>query len=434
MDKQNDAVEQNVKPAEQKQPKKKSKVKSVIISILLYILGAGTGFVAAIAILIVLFGMITGFKENKMQSLINQVGLGKTTFITADKLEKIDTLQQTIDYFYYEDVDVQDIEDGMYQGIMAGVGDPYTCYYNAEEYKEMTSDWQGNYEGIGAYLKMDTETGYATIENFIEGGSAKECGKIAVGDYIVAVNGEEVYGMTLSEIVSLIRGPEGTDVTITLMGADGKYDVTLDRRKIDTPTVEVSEKEDGIWYIQITEFDSITRPQFNEALQQAKDADMKGLIIDLRGTPGGNLDVVVDICEQLLPQGLIVYTEDKYGKRVEYTSDGKNEIQVPLVVLIDGNSASASEIMAGAIKDYGIGTLIGTKTYGKGIVQSIIPLGDGTAVKITTSKYFTPKGNNIHKIGIEPDIEVEFDADKYQEDETDNQLEAAIDKIKEQLK
>ena len=141
MDKQNDAVEQNVKPAEQKQPKKKSKVKSVIISILLYILGAGTGFVAAIAILIVLFGMITGFKENKMQSLINQVGLGKTTFITADKLEKIDTLQQTIDYFYYEDVDVQDIEDGMYQGIMAGVGDPYTCYYNAEEYKEMTSDW-----------------------------------------------------------------------------------------------------------------------------------------------------------------------------------------------------------------------------------------------------------------------------------------------------
>ena len=434
MDKQNDAVEQNVKPAEQKQPKKKSKVKSVIISILLYILGAGTGFVAAIAILIVLFGMITGFKENKMQSLINQVGLGKTTFITADKLEKIDTLQQTIDYFYYEDVDVQDIEDGMYQGIMAGVGDPYTCYYNAEEYKEMTSDWQGNYEGIGAYLKMDTETGYATIENFIEGGSAKECGKIAVGDYIVAVNGEEVYGMTLSEIVSLIRGPEGTDVTITLMGANGKYDVTLDRRKIDTPTVEVSEKEDGIWYIQITEFDSITRTQFNEALQQAKDADMKGLIIDLRGNPGGNLDVVVDICEQLLPQGLIVYTEDKYGKRVEYTSDGKNEIQVPLVVLIDGNSASASEIMAGAIKDYGIGTLIGTKTYGKGIVQSIIPLGDGTAVKITTSKYFTPKGNNIHKIGIEPDIEVEFDADKYQEDETDNQLEAAIDKIKEQLK
>ena len=207
----------------------------------------------------------------------------------------------------------------------------------------------------------------------------------------------------------------------------------MDRRKIDTPTIEVSEKEDGIWYIQIKEFDSVTTEQFREAYQQAKDGNMKGLIIDLRGNPGGNLDVVVDICREILPKGLIVYTEDKYGQRNEYSCNGDNEINVPLAVLIDGGSASASEIMAGAIKDYGIGTLIGTKTYGKGIVQSILPLTDGSAVKITTSKYYTPNGNNIHKIGIEPDEEVKFDSDKYLEDETDNQLDYALDYLKDKL-
>ena len=161
---------------------------------------------------------------------------------------------------------------------------------------------------------------------------------------------------------------------------------------------------------------------------------MKGLIIDLRSNPGGNLTTVVDIARQLLPKGLIVYTEDKYGERVEYSCDGTHQIEVPLVVLVNGYSASASEILSGAIKDYGIGTLIGTTTYGKGIVQKVISLSDGSAVKLTVSKYFTPNGNNIHKIGIEPDIEVEFDAERYQKDQYDNQLEEARKVIAEKLK
>ena len=409
--------------------KKKSKVWPVIRTILVFFLGLilGSGSVLLVAILVI--ALILGLNGQKMAKLA-----GNSDFLTQESLEKIDLLEKYIEAYYYEDVDREDLENGLYYGIMNGVGDPYTVYYNPEEFKEMTAGWNGNYEGIGAYLKMNTDIGYAQIESFIDGGSAKECGEIAPGDYVVAVDGVEVYGKTLDEVVSLIRGPEGTTVTITFENADKKFDVTLERRKIDTPTVEVSEKEDGIWYIKISEFDSITTSQFKDALKKAKDADMTGLIIDLRGNPGGNLDVVVDICRELLPKGLIVYTEDKYGKRVEYDCDGRNEIDVPLAVLIDGGSASASEIMAGAIKDYGIGTLIGTKSYGKGIVQSILPLTDGSAIKITTSKYYTPNGNNIHKIGIEPDEEVTFDAEKYLEDETDNQLDYALDYLKEKIK
>jgi len=183
--------------------------------------------------------------------------------------------------------------------------------------------------------------------------------------------------------------------------------------------------ENGIAYIQITGFEDTTTDQFIEALATAKGSGMQGLIIDLRGNPGGNLSTVVEIAQQLLPEGLIVYTEDKNGYREEYTCDGKRQLDVPLVVLVDGDSASASEILAGAIKDYEIGTLVGTTTFGKGIVQRIMQLTDGSAIKLTISKYYTPDGYNIHGTGIEPDVVVEFDAESYLADGTDNQLEEA---------
>ena len=186
-------------------------------------------------------------------------------------------------------------------------------------------------------------------------------------------------------------------------------------------------------YIQLIEFDLVTTGQFEAAYEQAQTEGMKGLIIDLRGNPGGNLSTVCDIARMLLPKGLIVYTEDKYGKREEYTCKGENAIQVPLVVLTDGLSASASEILAGAVKDYQIGTLVGTTTFGKGIVQKVINLSDGSAVKLTVSSYFTPNGNNIHGIGIEPDVEVEFDAELYKNG-TDNQLEKAKEVLAEMMR
>ena len=333
----------------EKKPAKKKSAWSIILYFVMFIVGSFVGTGLTVAVLLLFLVGVVGLNNQKLGKLAST-----SSFIDEKTLEKIDVLEKYIDTYYYEDVDDEDLENGLYYGIMSGVGDPYTVYYSPDEFKEMQASWNGNYEGIGAYLKMNTEVGYPQIESFIEGGSAKECGLISPGDYIVAVEGEEVYGQTLDEVVSKIRGPEGTFVNITFEGQDGKYDVTLDRRKIDTPTIEVSEKEDGIWYIQIKEFDSVTTEQFREAYQQAKDGNMKGLIIDLRGNPGGNLDVVVDICREILPKGLIVYTEDKYGQRNEYSCNGDNEINVPLAVLIDGGSASASEIMAGEIKDYGI--------------------------------------------------------------------------------
>ena len=425
----NTVVEQKTDIAnDKKKDKKKSKIGSVIKGIILFLVGSLAGSIAMLALIVLLFIAIFGTNDKKLEALV-----GSSKILDKNTAWKVEELEKIIKLYYYEDVDDEKLQNGIYQGVMAGVGDPYTCYYSAEEFKEMQAGYEGNYEGIGAYLKFNQDTGYCTVEGFIEGGSAGESGEIYVGDYIVAVDGEEVYGMTIDEVVALVRGPAGTTVTVTFESAAGRNDVTLERRKIDTPTVKSEEKEDGIWYIQITEFDTITVSQFQEALQAAKDAGMKGLIIDLRGNPGGSVDAVVDVCRELLPKGLVVYTEDKYGTKEEYSCDGTKELDVPLVVLVDGSSASASEIMAGAIKDHGKGTLIGTKTYGKGVVQSIIPLQDGSAIKITTFRYFTPNGNNIHKEGIEPDVEVKFDGQAYLDNDTDNQLDYAIDYLKKQL-
>lgn len=187
-------------------------------------------------------------------------------------------------------------------------------------------------------------------------------------------------------------------------------------------------------YIQIADFTDVTATQFTDALASARGSDMKGLIIDLRANPGGSLTAVVDVARMLLPEGLVVYTEDKYGQRSEYKCDGKREFDQPLVVLVDGNSASASEVLAGAIKDYELGVLVGTQTFGKGIVQKIYSLEDGSAVKMTVSNYYSPKGINIHGTGIAPDKECKFDAEAYYAEESvDNQLEYAKEVLREMI-
>lgn len=397
------------------------------------ILGFVGGFIVgalAVGIVALLIGLvISNTRIGIMTNLASQ-----TDFLDASSIDKMNKIEMILDEYYYEDIDHKDLEEGLYYGMVEAVNDPYTVYYSEEELVSLMEDLDGNFQGIGAYLQLDQELGYAKITEFIEGGSAGESA-MAVGDYVVAVDGEELYGMSLEEVVSKVKGEEGTYVTITLLSAtDGsRYDVTLERRKIDTPTVKLADNGDGIFTITITEFDSITMEQFEDAFEEAKSKDMKGLIIDLRGNPGGSLETVVDIAQKILPAGLVVYTEDKYGNRQEYKCDGKNEIDVPLVLLVDGGSASASEILAGAVRDHGVGTLIGTKTFGKGVVQQIISLPDQSAVKVTVSKYFTPNGENIHKVGIEPDIEVKFDADAYLADKTDNQLDYAIEYIKQKI-
>lgn len=345
-----------------------------------------------------------------------------------DMESKLDAIEEILyDYYYLEEIDPAVLENGIYHGMVDALGDPYSVYYSPEELQELLDQTEGIYYGIGAYVGLDTMTGYPKIVSPIPGSPAEEM-DLRPDDIIYEVDGESTYGKDLNSVVAMIKGEEGTYVRLTIYRStepDYLY-VDVERRQVETPSVESEMFENGMAYIQIMEFSESTVDQFADALAVAKESGMKGLILDLRANPGGSLSAVVDIGRMLLPKGLIVYTEDKYGQRYEYSCNGRREFTLPMVVLVDGNSASASEVLAGAIKDYEIGTLVGTTTFGKGIVQQIISVGDGSAVKVTVSSYYSPKGTNIHGIGIEPDIVCEFDAESYYGEEAyDNQLEFA---------
>ena len=346
--------------------------------------------------------------------------------VNEDTVAKMKVIENVIDtYFYKEDVDKDAMVDGIFKGMVESLGDPYSEYYSKEELESLYQDSFGVYYGVGAYVSLDTTTGLAKVSGIIADSPAEEA-DLRAEDIIYKVDDVDVTGMSLQETVSLIKGDEDTTVKLTLIRDGKEIEKEVTRRKVESPTVKFEMLDDGMAYIQITEFDTVTVDQFTEAMAMARGNDMKGLILDLRSNPGGNLSSVVSIAKQMLPKGLIVYTEDRDGNREEYSCDGSKELDVPMVVLVNGNSASASEILAGAIKDYGIGTLVGTTTFGKGIVQRPIELSDGSAVKLTISSYYTPNGINIHGIGIEPDVECEFDSERYYSDEAyDNQLEKA---------
>lgn len=356
--------------------------------------------------------------------------------VNDDSMAKLEAIEEVIGEYYYqeEDINTDAMIEGMYAGIVDSLGDPYSVYYTEEEWKQMMQDTEGIYYGIGAYISLDKTTGFGKINGVIENTPAQDAG-LRENDIIYKIDGESAQGLDLTEIVSRIKGEEGTTVHLTIYreGESDYLEMDVVRRQIESPTVNYEMLDDHIGYIQITEFDDVTVNQFDEAMKEIQKADAAGLILDLRSNPGGSLSAVVDISRQLLPEGLIVYTEDRSGKRMEYSCDGDHEIRIPLVVLVNGNSASASEILAGAIKDYEKGLLVGTTTFGKGIVQRILPLTDGTAIKLTVSAYYTPKGNNIHNIGIEPDIICEFDGDAYYDDGFDNQLERGIEEINKML-
>ncbi|MCD8241113.1 MAG: S41 family peptidase [Lachnospiraceae bacterium] len=340
----------------------------------------------------------------------------------ADKREE---RQCDIDAYYLFDYDEEDVEESIYKGMMDGLGDPYTCYYTAEEYASFLESSSGSYSGIGATLQQDYSTGLITVVSTFEGSPAESAG-LQADDILYMVEGEEVTGIDLSLVVVDLKGEEGTDVNISIVRGSEVLEMTITRASIEVPTVEYEMLEDAIGYIAITEFDDVTDEQFASALEDLGSQGMESLIIDLRDNGGGLVDVTCTILDSLLPEGLIVYTEDKYGNREEEYSDAENYFDGEMVILVNGNTASASEIFAGAIQDYGVGTLIGTQTYGKGIVQSLIPLSDGSAIKITVSRYYTPSGNNIHEVGITPDIVLEADT----QNEEDNQLQRAIEVLK----
>ena len=351
--------------------------------------------------------------------------------LNDETLGKIEALEDVIDTYYYKtDVDKEEEAVGMYKGLMDSLGDPYSVYYTEEELNDLMTDTAGIYYGIGAYVSLDEDMNLPRISGVMPGTPAERA-ELMTDDIIYEVDKESTQGLKLDEVVSLIKGPEGTTVHLTLLRGSKMEEIEVDveRSAVEVPTVNtklLGEKE-NIGYLQITEFDDITPDQFTEGMAELRESNIEGLIIDLRSNPGGSLQAVCDIARQILPKGIIVYTVDRNGEREDYTCDGAHEIDIPVVVLVNQYSASASEILSGAIKDYKLGKLVGMTTFGKGIVQRVFDLKDGTAVKLTVSNYYTPNGNNIHGIGIEPDVEVEYDADAYAKDKTDNQLDKAVE-------
>lgn len=362
--------------------------------------------------------------------------LGSSSVVGRDTNDKLEKIQSILDKNFYFEEDEQAKQDGIIKGYMEGLDDPYSVYYTQEEYASFMEDTEGEYVGVGVQVSQATDTKIITVVKVFDG-PAKEAG-ITDEDVIIEVNGEDISGQDIDTVVDKIRGKEDTEVTITVYrSSDGEeHEYTMPRKKVENPTVEYEMLESNIGYIEVSSFYEVTAQQFISAVKDLESQGMEGLIVDLRNNGGGLLDIATEMLDYMLPAGKIVYTEDKDGNVIEeFNSTDEEQFTKPLTVLVNGYSASASEIFAGAIKDYGIGTLVGTNTYGKGIVQRMFPLEDGSAIKVTIAKYFTPKGNDIHEIGIKPDVEVELDTEAYKDSdgEKDNQLQAAIDNILEKL-
>ena len=359
--------------------------------------------------------------------------------LNTETLQKIKTIEEVIDEYYYgEEITGGDLQDGIYKGMVEALGDPYSEYYSKEELEDVMESNEGISYGIGAYISLNQTMNLPMISGVMDGAPSQEAG-LREGDIIYEVDGESTQDYSLSKVVSMVKGEENTTVHLTIYreGETDFLEIDVVRGKlIEVETVQSTmlEDTDGIGYLRIQEFDGVTLDQFNEAMAELNASGMKGLILDLRSNPGGDLTAVTEVARRIRPEGLITYTEDKYGNKQEYTCDGEHELQIPMVVLVNEYSASASELLTGAIKDYNKGTIIGTTTYGKGIVQRINRLEDGTAVKLTVSAYFTPSGQNIHGTGIEPDIELEYDYEAAEKDGTDNQVEKAIEVLEGKIK
>lgn len=351
----------------------------------------------------------------------------------SSHVQKIEYLEKMIDQEYLGEVDNAEMAEGIYAGLVYGLGDVYSRYYTADEYAQETASTDGAYAGIGVSIQKNKNGGVQIAECY-EGGPGAEAG-LQTGDVITAINDTDVTDMELSDVVSLIRENKDNTIVLTVFreNEEKSREISVDVTDVELPSVfgEMLDKKTG--YIQITQFTGVTPQQYKDMFAELKDKGMERLVIDLRDNPGGLLTSVCDILREILPEGLIVYTEDKYGNREEETCDGKHQLDMPLAVLVNENSASASEIFAGAVQDHEVGTIVGTTTYGKGVVQELRQLSDGSAVKLTVSNYYTPNGNSINKVGIKPDVEVKLASELLNKDEItheeDNQLQKALDVI-----
>lgn len=373
---------------------------------------------------------------------------------------KLSVLQQIVDRYFLFDEDAEQVETGIYKGMLYGLDDPYTVYYTPDEYNSMTESTTGLYCGIGVLVSQNVQTGAMTVLRVFDGSPAEEAG-MQKGDILYTVQGVSTAEMELDVLVQeYIRGEEGTYVDLTVLRGTEEIPLHVERRIVEVTTVEHEMLPDKTGYVEVTQFDTVTADQFIAAVSDLEQQGMERLVIDLRDNPGGTLTSCVQMAAYILPEdkqdGVILSIASKNGEEERYycqdgqtchaikgvnTEDGAfpktdgHELNIPIAVLINGQSASASEAFAGALQDYGAAVLVGTTSFGKGIVQNIIPLTDGSAVKITTAHYYTPAGHDLHKKGLTPDVEVERQLDEDlvgQYDiplDRDNQLQAAIEAL-----
>lgn len=388
-------------------------------------------------------GIVTGILATVLVSLLLLVGFrvitntagsyasGKVTEKEVSK--KLNKLNVLIDkYYLYEDeIDTDKLAEGIYSGYTSALGDKYTVYYDEDETKALMESTSGTFSGVGATLTKDADTGYATIVNVYEDSPAEKAG-LKAGDILEKIDDHEVGDEQLDTVVSWIKGEKGTEVKITVLRDGEELELTATRDTIEVKTVSYEMKENQIGYIRVSEFDTVTYDQFKEALDDLENQGMQGLIVDLRNNPGGSLDTVTNMLRLLLPEGTIVSTKDKNGKKDEITCDGTHEFKKPMAVLVNQYSASASEIFSGAVQDYGTAKIVGVTTYGKGVVQQLMDLGDGTCLKVTIAEYYTPNGRSINGKGVEPDVEVEYQYDE-ENPKADNQLDQALSTVQEEI-
>lgn len=386
-------------------------------------------------LIIIVLALAVGIAIGRLSQVRMMNNILGSDFNTEDAIEKIELIETYIDKFYLQDVDEDKVEDGIYHGLVSGLGDPYSEYYSEEEYRDMMEEDQGEYRGIGIVVYKDSSTGYVVIETVMKDQPAYNAG-IENGDILISVDGKDTREMTLSETVGLIKRGEADSTDLVILRGTQTLEKTVDKTNIVLESVSHEMKEGDIGYISVSQFIENTDEQFIEAVNDLEKQGMKGLVIDLRDNGGGLVSSCVNMLSRLIPEEeLLVYMEDKNGEREDYKSDSPEVLDKPIVILVNGNTASASEIFTGCLKDYDMAEVVGSKTYGKGIVQSILPLGDGSALKLTVSEYYTPDGNEIHKKGIEPDVVIEYSSEDWaavrKEEKKDTQLEKAISMLKE---
>jgi len=385
-----------------------------------FLSGFLAGVVAAVVVIAAVFVLPDVYRVARYEDSGSKISL---SMLTPGVREKVRQLVDVIDQYYYEEVDESTYQEGLYAGLFDGL-DMYSMYYSKDEYASEDESITGFFAGIGAALVEDKD-GRVYITDVYEGSPAEAAG-LQIQDEILQADEYKAKEMDLDEFVSHIRGEEGTEVELTIRRVtntdageseeaadDGNVETftkKLTRAQIEAPTVKDQMLSDDVGYISISSFSGQTDDQMRESITSLQEEGMDKLIIDLRDNFGGNFEAACDALDEILPAGLMIYTEDRYGQREEINGTDEEVLDIPIAVLVNGNSASASEVFAGELKDRGVATLVGTQTFGKGIVQSVYQMVDGSGFQITTQKYFTSGGYSVQdEGGVAPDVEIEYE-------------------------